>query len=246
MKLGRWAGALDDAGAALRINPDAVKAKYIVGKVCIETGQLDRARAYLTDAWTSIQLSASPDSQANASWGAPVKAALFALRRREFERAQGDGSVEELRARLVRLLEEEERHEMDAVHVPCQSRRGTSAKKKKEKMMESIVNVSEAHAKRVELVNQVFRHNASGESKRDVPEAFLCGISYCLMTDPVITPSGHSYDRASITRHLKEGGPFNPMTRAPLSAAQLVPNIALREAIEQFIEENPWAYEDTE
>ena len=39
--------------------------------------------------------------------------------------------------------------------------------------------------------------------KRDVPD-FLCGkISFELMRDPVITPSGITYDRKDIEEHLQ-------------------------------------------
>ena len=32
----------------------------------------------------------------------------------------------------------------------------------------------------------------------DVPEPYQCSISMMLMTDPVTTADGHSYDRANI------------------------------------------------
>ena len=39
--------------------------------------------------------------------------------------------------------------------------------------------------------------------KRDVPD-YLCGkISFELMRDPVITPSGITYDRTDIEEHLQ-------------------------------------------
>ena len=38
-------------------------------------------------------------------------------------------------------------------------------------------------------------------------------------------------------------GKFDPVTRKPLDAMQLVPNLALKEAISAYLEANPWAYE---
>ncbi|KAK5976975.1 E3 ubiquitin-protein ligase CHIP, partial [Trichostrongylus colubriformis] len=81
--------------------------------------------------------------------------------------------------------------------------------------------------------------------KREIPD-FLCGkISCSLLQDPVITPSGITYDRADIKQHLHRVGHFDPVTRAPLTEADLIPNLAMKEVLEHFLIENPWAkYED--
>lgn len=65
--------------------------------------------------------------------------------------------------------------------------------------------------------------------KREVPD-YLCGkISFEMLRDPVITPSGITYDRADIKEHLQRVGHFDPVTRAPLTADQLIPNLAMKE-----------------
>uniref|UniRef100_A0A1I7WIM7 RING-type E3 ubiquitin transferase n=1 Tax=Heterorhabditis bacteriophora TaxID=37862 RepID=A0A1I7WIM7_HETBA len=77
--------------------------------------------------------------------------------------------------------------------------------------------------------------------KREIPD-YLCGkISFELLRDPVITPSGITYDRADIKQHLQRVGHFDPVTRAPLSESELIPNLAMKEVIENFLSENPWA-----
>lgn len=59
---------------------------------------------------------------------------------------------------------------------------------------------------------------------------YLCGkISFEILRDPVITPSGITYDRADIKEHLERVGHFDPVTRAPLTADQLIPNLAMKE-----------------
>lgn len=60
------------------------------------------------------------------------------------------------------------------------------------------------------------------------------------MHDPVITPSGVSYERVSIMKHIK-ASPFDPLTREPLEARHLIPNIALKEACNDFLGKNGWA-----
>ncbi|VDD79651.1 unnamed protein product [Mesocestoides corti] len=77
--------------------------------------------------------------------------------------------------------------------------------------------------------------------KREIPD-YLCGqISFELMQDPVITPSGITYDRRSIQAHLRQVGHFDPITRQPLTYDQLIPNLAMKEVVSKFLEENPWA-----
>ncbi|KAG9390676.1 U-box domain [Carpediemonas membranifera] len=48
------------------------------------------------------------------------------------------------------------------------------------------------------------------------------------MYDPVLTPSGISYERESIVKWLESGHADCPITRTPLSESQLVSNIALK------------------
>ncbi|XP_029619778.1 STIP1 homology and U box-containing protein 1-like [Salmo trutta] len=76
--------------------------------------------------------------------------------------------------------------------------------------------------------------------KREIPD-YLCGkISFELMREPCITPSGITYDRKDIEEHLQRVGHFDPVTRSPLTQDQLIPNLAMKEVIDAFIQENGW------
>ena len=55
------------------------------------------------------------------------------------------------------------------------------------------------------------------------------------MLDPVITSSGTSFDRHVIMEHLQKVGPFDPLTRQPLKESDLIPNLALKACIEEFM-----------
>ena len=61
-----------------------------------------------------------------------------------------------------------------------------------------------------------------------------------VMHDPVITPSGATYERASLLKYLKDH-PIDPLSREPLTERQIIPNRALRECAEAFLEKNGWA-----
>ncbi|KAK2571952.1 E3 ubiquitin-protein ligase CHIP [Acropora cervicornis] len=82
------------------------------------------------------------------------------------------------------------------------------------------------------------------ECKREVPD-YLCGrISFELMKDPVITPSGITYDRKHIEEHLQRVGHFDPVTRTDLKQEQLSPNLVMKEVIDAFITDNEWVVEE--
>ena len=58
-----------------------------------------------------------------------------------------------------------------------------------------------------------------------------------LMRDPVTCTDGHSYERANISRWLNEGHNTSPITGNPLQSNLLIPNHALRNAIEDWEDE---------
>lgn len=72
------------------------------------------------------------------------------------------------------------------------------------------------------------------EKEEDIPEEFLCPITQELMTDPVLTPYGHSYQRSAIIQWLAKPGNACPMTRNPLGPWQLETNQTLRRQIRQW------------
>lgn len=67
----------------------------------------------------------------------------------------------------------------------------------------------------------------------DVPPEFLCPISHDVMTDPVVSPSGVTYERSCICRWL-ENNSFEPATNRRLRPGSLYPNLALRHQIEAW------------
>jgi hypothetical protein len=58
------------------------------------------------------------------------------------------------------------------------------------------------------------------------------------MRNPVIAPDGYTYERSAIATWLSNN-PVSPMTRAPMTVADLVPNRALQSTIEAFLYRNP-------
>lgn len=71
----------------------------------------------------------------------------------------------------------------------------------------------------------------SGFIQVEIPNQFLCPITLDIMSDPVICSDGYTYERVSILA-LKNS--LSPMTRQPIDKTILIPNIALRQLIEQY------------
>lgn len=65
------------------------------------------------------------------------------------------------------------------------------------------------------------------------PDHLLCNISFELMQDPVIAPSGYSYERANIEEWISIN-PCDPMTRQPLTLQQLYPARSVKDAIQYY------------
>ena len=99
--------------------------------------------------------------------------------------------------------------------------------------------------------------------RREVPD-YLCGkISFELLKDPVITPSGKdnctksvsrqfltsdlisgiTYDRKDIEEHLHRVGHFDPVTRTKLTSDQLISNYAMKEVVDAYLHDNEWAHD---
>jgi len=69
------------------------------------------------------------------------------------------------------------------------------------------------------------------------PEHFCCPITLAPMREPVIVPSGHTYERAALLEHLLKH-PMDPLTNEALTAEQMRPNRALKDAIVAWAAEN--------
>ncbi|EMG48175.1 hypothetical protein G210_1304 [Candida maltosa Xu316] len=72
----------------------------------------------------------------------------------------------------------------------------------------------------------------------DAPDYLLDPISYELFIDPVISPSGITYEKATLIDHLQKNGKFDPITRQALHEDQLYPNLIMKDTVEAYIEQN--------
>lgn len=68
----------------------------------------------------------------------------------------------------------------------------------------------------------------------NIPEEYICPISYEIMKDPVIASDGQTYDRDALLQWLQVRS-ISPLTNEPITAASLVRNYALNAAIQRFV-----------
>jgi hypothetical protein len=73
------------------------------------------------------------------------------------------------------------------------------------------------------------------EDDEKIPDYLICPITCELILDPVLLSSGHTYEREVITTHFEKNGFKDPMTGEAVNA-NIVDNINLRQAIEDYIE----------
>ncbi|XP_011024585.1 PREDICTED: E3 ubiquitin-protein ligase CHIP [Populus euphratica] len=99
-----------------------------------------------------------------------------------------------------------------------------------------------SHLQQLELLGQVFQKAAEDDTPSEVPDYLCCKITLDIFRDPVITPSGVSYERAVLLDHLEKVGNFDPITREHLEPSQLVPNLAIKEAVHAYLDKHGWAY----
>ncbi|CAE8582983.1 unnamed protein product, partial [Polarella glacialis] len=73
------------------------------------------------------------------------------------------------------------------------------------------------------------------ELEDHLSQHLVCPISHRVMDLPVISPSGHSYERASILEWLARR-PVDPLSLMPLAPSSLYANRALQEEIVEQLE----------
>ncbi|KAE8712898.1 E3 ubiquitin-protein ligase CHIP [Hibiscus syriacus] len=99
-----------------------------------------------------------------------------------------------------------------------------------------------SHMKQLETLRQVFRKAGEADIPDEVPDHLCCKITLDIFCDPVISPSGVTYERSVILEHLQKVGKFDPITREPLDQSQLFPNLAIKEAVQAYLDKHGWAY----
>lgn len=94
----------------------------------------------------------------------------------------------------------------------------------------------------MDVLHRLFSQQRASRESRVIPDWMCDPVTYELMEEAVVTPHGVSYDLKAIRMWLRQGKPECPITRKPLTEAQLSPNLGLRNAISEWLAQHPWAH----
>lgn len=72
-------------------------------------------------------------------------------------------------------------------------------------------------------------------SQEDVPVEMVCAITHEIMTNPVIAEDGFTYEESAIKEWFGMGKKTSPMTNLVLNTLDYIPNVKLREKIEDYL-----------
>lgn len=78
--------------------------------------------------------------------------------------------------------------------------------------------------------------------KSKIPEHLLCELTKEIMTEPVITTEGHTYDKEELEKYISVYGYKDPVTGNQIDKMLIIKNINIKQSLEDFIRINPWSY----
>ncbi|CAD6185245.1 unnamed protein product [Caenorhabditis auriculariae] len=198
----------NDCRQALELSNAEPKPLYFLGLISLKRNKYKEAISFLTKA---SGLTTKP-SDLSQMYSALSEARLAATQEEDLIRSEMESN---LQIYIESLLAKDKDEKVAA--NPTDS--------------EAII---ERHDKSRCLLNEIFSNSENKRRSRVVPD-YLCGkLNLELMKDPVITPSGITYDRDEVTMHLRRIGHFDPISREPLNESSLIPNLAVKEVIEEF------------
>lgn len=234
LKLLRYDQASQDCRRALELDATLVKAHFFLGQALLEmTGGDSGANVGgisggLDEAVRHLQRAHDLAREQKLNYGDDIAAQLRTARKKRFSAAEERRIAQEieLQSYLNRLIrEDKERRLSEVVEDPA------------------AAEIEAECENSVTDLNAIFAKVDNRRRKREVPD-YLCGkISFEILQEPVITPSGITYERKDIEEHLQRVGHFDPVTRVHLTQDQLIPNFAMKEVVDSFLQDNEWALE---
>lgn len=225
LKLKKWSQAVSDCRRAIELDINLVKAHFFLGQALLEQESYDEALASLKRAYDLAK-------EQKLNFGDDIASAVRLAKKKRFNVVEERRISQEieLQSYLNNLIIKDKKRQVAAAG--------------KDPSEEDVEKIEMECDRRLTEVNNLFQQVDERRKKREVPD-YLCGrISFELMKEPVITPSGITYDRKHIEEHLQRVGHFDPVTRTDLKQEQLSPNLVMKEVIDAFIAENEWVVEE--
>lgn len=218
-----WTRVEEDSRKAIQLDHYSVKAHYMLGLALLQKQEYSEGVKELEKA-LDLGRGANPNGyMVEEIWEELAKAKYLEW---EEESTQRSWELQSLKEACEEALKE--KHFLDNSET--------------EGFLDDPIVSIVSHLQQLELLGQVFQKAAEDGTPSEVPDYLCCKITLDILRDPVITPSGVSYERAVLLDHLEKVGNFDPITREPLEPSQLVPNLAIKEAVHAYLDKHGWAY----
>lgn len=230
IKLKRYDASSQDCRRALDMDNNLIKGHFFLGISLLELECYDEAIKHL-------QRAQDLGKEQKLNFGDDIASQLRMARKKRWNLLEEKRISQEieLQSYLNRLIKEDMENRL--AKLKLDENLTEDAKK------DAASEVEQQSENYTNELNGLFAKVDDRRRKREVPD-YLCGkISFEILQDPVITPSGITYERKDIEEHLQRVGHFDPVTRVPVTVDQLIPNFSMKEVVDSFIQENEWALE---
>lgn len=242
-KMQQWSRTVEDCRKAIELDGHLVKAHFYLGQALAEQQHHDEAIVNLKRAHELTK-------ELNENYGDEITRTIRNAKRRRWNYLEEKRMKQEIELQkyVARLMCEDKEKQLDKLNSVAVVNDATVSASASSTTTQTTSTDIEKQKNDIELdfqskfeeLTRLFNENDVRRRKREIPD-YLCGkISFELMNDPVIAPSGITYDRYDIEQHLQRVGRFDPITRQELTIDQLIPNLSMKEVIENFINENEW------
>lgn len=235
LRLEKWSGVEQDARAAIALygheSPNRLKSSSYLVQALLGQHQPQAAYDIAIEAYRDSLSAKSPQTESLSKFVLRAKQQIWALKETRRLREMNDtlATVEGLIETELQRSLDELRRQLDAGEI------GEIGYVEDEKALRGDMD------KNIQNTREAFQAASKGEiAERVVPDYLVDGISFEIMHDPVITPSGTSFDRVGIVKYVEQSG-TDPLTRVSMSVKDLRPNYALKAACEEFLDKNGWA-----
>lgn len=227
IKLQLWDTCIDDCIKAIELEKGNMKGYFYLAQAQLALNHPNEAYMSALSAYDKCLETFSSSTQAVSNLVLQAKKQKWESREKERVRQRSE-LLRELEEGLMRRKKEE-----------LQSLRFRMLDYSEEQ--EEKADIELDCRKKIEELRSVFAiADPKNLKRREVPDYLIDNISFTVMHDPVVTKTGNTYDRSTVLEHLKRSH-TDPLTREPLHLEDLRPNIALKQACEEFLTENGWA-----
>ncbi|KAL0484331.1 STIP1 homology and U-box containing protein [Acrasis kona] len=208
-KIDEYKESENDSRRAIQIDSKSVKGHYYLAQSLEKQCKLDEAdNSYYKALVLSKEKSVREDLFLS------IQESLFGLRRKKSQRDV------DLQLKVVKDVKKYTMKMMDR----CEE-------------LDPTIEIEEHSLKRYQL-NSFFEQKEQQHAQSEAPDYLCCKITFDIMRDPWITPSGVTYEKKAIKEHL-EFHSFDPVTREPCKLADIRPNLLAKEMIEDYLKKNP-------